>query len=105
MTGPLLGVDLFSVATCQVTEAGMELAVQGSFHRIGKETDVLIQVTAAECVSDHGKAMCKDIGGECITETDGYYVVSAVCMVFGLFFLVAFIIPTARKLQGKYLLS
>jgi len=79
----LKGVDLFSVATCHVSEVGMELAVQ-----------------ATECVSDHGKEMCQKIGGECITETDGYYVVSAVCMVFGLFFLVAFIIPTARKLQA-----
>ncbi|KAF5356065.1 hypothetical protein D9756_004015 [Leucocoprinus leucothites] len=78
----LKGVDLFSVATCHVTESGVELAVQ-----------------ASECVSEHGKALCKDINGECITETDGYYVVSAICMLFGLVFLVAFIIPTARKLQ------
>lgn len=79
----LKGVDLFSVATCHVTESGVELAVQ-----------------ASECVSEHGKALCKDINGECITETDGYYVVSAICMLFGLVFLVAFIIPTARKLQA-----
>ncbi|KXN81096.1 hypothetical protein AN958_06050 [Leucoagaricus sp. SymC.cos] len=79
----LKGVDLFSVATCHVTESGVELAVQ-----------------AAECVSEHGKALCKDINGECITETDGYYVVSAICMLFGVLFLVAFIIPTARRLQA-----
>ncbi len=44
--------------------------------------------------------MCNDINGECITETDGYYVVSIICMTFGILFLFGFIIPTARKLQG-----
>ncbi|KAF8922182.1 acetyl-coenzyme A transporter 1-domain-containing protein [Mucidula mucida] len=78
----LKGVDFFSVATCKVTDAGTEALVQ-----------------ATECVSDYGKAMCQDINGQCITETDGYYIVSVVCMTFGVFFLFAFIIPTARKLQ------
>lgn len=61
----------------------------------------LIISTASECVSERGQALCKEINGECITETDGYYIVSAICMLFGLFFLVAFIIPTARRLQGR----
>lgn len=78
----LKGVDLFSVATCQVMESGLELAVE-----------------ATECVSDHGKALCKEINGQCITETDGYYIVSAICMGLGLLALLVFIIPTARKLQ------
>ena len=56
---------------------------------------------ATECVSDHGKATCKDIHGECITHSDGYYLVSGVCMSLGLLILVIFIIPKARKLQGR----
>lgn len=44
--------------------------------------------------------MCRDIGGECVTERDGYYMVSALCMTFGVVLLVTFIIPNARKLQG-----
>lgn len=56
---------------------------------------------ATECISDHGKAACKDINGVCVTETDGYYIVSAICIGFGIIFLVAFILPTARKLQSK----
>ena len=56
-----------------------------------------------ECVSDHGKAHCKDIDGICVTERDGYYIVSAICLAFAVIFLVAFIIPTARKLQSKSL--
>ncbi|KAF5392407.1 hypothetical protein D9757_002184 [Collybiopsis confluens] len=78
----LKGVDAFSVATCKVTEAGTEVAVK-----------------ASECVSEHGQALCREIGGTCVTETDGYYIVSTACFVFGIVFLVAYVIPTARKLQ------
>jgi len=78
----LKGVDAFSVATCTVKEAGTELVVK-----------------AAECVSEHGQATCHDIGGTCVTEMDGYYIMSAGCFIFGVVFLVAYIIPTARRLQ------
>ena len=47
--------------------------------------------------------MCKDIHGVCITHRDGYYLVSGVCMTLGLLILVIFIIPKARKLQGRYI--
>ncbi|KAI0700407.1 MFS general substrate transporter [Cytidiella melzeri] len=77
----LKGVDLFSVATCQIKEQGLS-------------------VKAAECVSDHGKAACADLGGECITERDGYYIVSAVCLALGVLSVIFFMIPTARKLQA-----
>lgn len=89
------------MATCHVTESGQELAVQGLSCKLSRGASVLISSVATECVSDHGKALCKEISGECITETDGYYVVSAICMLFGLVFLVAFIIPTARRLQSE----
>ncbi|KAI0090041.1 MFS general substrate transporter [Irpex rosettiformis] len=77
----LKGVDLFSVATCQNKGQG-------------------VSVKAAECVSDHGKAACMDLGGECITERDGYYIVSAVCLALGVLSVIFFMIPTARKLQA-----
>ncbi|KIK07384.1 hypothetical protein K443DRAFT_182209 [Laccaria amethystina LaAM-08-1] len=79
----LIGVDLFSVAICRVPDAGMDVKVQ-----------------ATECVSDHGKQLCHEINGICTTEQDGYYIVSAICMAFGVVFLLAFILPTARKLQA-----
>jgi len=80
----LKGVDLFTIASCHaVKEAGTELIVK-----------------TAECVSEHGKAVCADIGGECITERDGYYLVSALCMTFGVGFLLIYIMPTARRLQS-----
>ncbi|KAF9056449.1 acetyl-coenzyme A transporter 1-domain-containing protein [Panaeolus papilionaceus] len=76
----LKGIDLFSEATCKIP-------------------DLALNIQATECVSDHGKAACKDIGGTCISEKDGYYTVMALSIGFGALFLVAFIIPTARKLQ------
>lgn len=45
--------------------------------------------------------MCKDINGVCITHRDGYYAMSALCMILGVILLVGFIIPKALKLQGK----
>jgi hypothetical protein len=56
---------------------------------------------ATECVSDHGKATCKDINGVCITKRDGYYLISGLCMTLGVVLLITFIIPKARKLQGQ----
>jgi hypothetical protein len=50
---------------------------------------------AAECVSEHGKSQCAAINGECVTERDGYYLVSAVCMVFSVVFLLGHTILTA----------
>ncbi|KAG5646054.1 hypothetical protein DXG03_004477 [Asterophora parasitica] len=76
----LKGVDLLSDATCKVADG--------------------INLEATECVSDHGKAMCKDINGQCITHRDGYYSMSALCMILGVVIWVAFIIPRARKLQA-----
>jgi hypothetical protein len=56
---------------------------------------------AAECVSEQGKARCADIGGTCITERDGYYITTGLCLGLGAITLATFIVPTARKLQGK----
>ncbi|EIN13244.1 MFS general substrate transporter [Punctularia strigosozonata HHB-11173 SS5] len=79
----LKGVDFFTVATCKVKEAGTELTLK-----------------TAECVSDAGKAHCADINGECVTEHDGYYYVSAICLVLGAISIGFYIIPTARRLQS-----
>jgi len=79
----LKGVDLFTIATCHVKEAGTEFTVK-----------------SAECVSEHGKSQCADISGECVTERDGYYWVSAICLTFGVAFLLGYVIPTARRLQA-----
>jgi PAT family acetyl-CoA transporter-like MFS transporter 1 len=58
-------------------------------------------VKATECTSDHGKAVCADLGGECVTERDGYYIMSAVCVALGVAILLMYIRPTAKRLQSK----
>ncbi|KAI0762568.1 MFS general substrate transporter [Fomes fomentarius] len=77
----LKGVDYFSIATCNITESSLA-------------------VTAQECVSEHGKAACAKLGGECVTEQDGYYIVSAICIGSGVLAVLFFLIPTAKKLQA-----
>ncbi|TCD66777.1 hypothetical protein EIP91_000968 [Steccherinum ochraceum] len=79
----LKGVDAFSIANCHIKDIGGELTVK-----------------AAECVSEHGKQSCTDLGGECITERDGYYIISAICLGLGVISVIFHMIPTARKLQS-----
>ena len=62
------------------------------------KADVLF--IASECVSDHGKAECKALGGECVIERDGYYIVSTSCIIIGIIVFTTFIRPTALALQG-----
>ncbi|BGP43500.1 hypothetical protein JCM10450v2_007668 [Rhodotorula kratochvilovae] len=82
----LKGIDALSVAVCHVPSAS---AVAG---------DILVR--SAECVSDHGKAACGALGGECRTERDGYFVVSTVCIALGAAVLWLFVAPVGRKLQS-----
>jgi MFS transporter, PAT family, solute carrier family 33 (acetyl-CoA transportor), member 1 len=56
---------------------------------------------AHECVSEAGKHECKATSGQCVVERDGYYVVSAICIVVGVTLWLAFVRPTALKLQGE----
>ena len=60
---------------------------------------------AVECVSEQGKSHCSDIGGTCITERDGYYITNGLCVGLGIIAVVTYVIPTARKLQGEFLLT
>jgi PAT family acetyl-CoA transporter-like MFS transporter 1 len=99
------GVDYFSEAYCRVKDADTELLVKGMTPCIAIERERLTCGPAAECVSERGKELCADINGECVTEQDGYYYTSAICVIFGVIFIVGYIIPTARKLQGELLSS
>lgn len=94
-------MDILSDATCKVVDKGLDISVQGSGYSFYSSVDLSQSCTAAECVSDHGKAMCKEINGECITKRDGYYLVSGLCMSLGVILLITFIIPKARQLQGS----
>ncbi|BGP58315.1 hypothetical protein JCM8202v2_005976 [Rhodotorula sphaerocarpa] len=78
----LKGIDAFSVAVCRVKDENLDLVVASS-----------------ECVSDHGKAACAELGGTCLTERDGYFYVSTLCILSGAAILVLFVQPVARRLQ------
>ncbi|KIL58525.1 hypothetical protein M378DRAFT_86388 [Amanita muscaria Koide BX008] len=73
----LRGVDLFNEATCHVPG------------------ELSVKVTTF-CAPEQ----CHGMGGECVILRDGYYIVSGLCMAFGVAFLIGYIIPTARKLQA-----
>lgn len=96
-------MDLFTIATCKIPEAKGEILVKGTnITRSYRACSVLTRLLAKECVSEAGKHHCKAIGGTCHIERDGYYIVTNACMIFGVLFLIAFITPSARKLQGKH---
>jgi len=78
----LKGIDTFSVADCLIKEEGFNLTL-----------------SARECVSEHGRAACADLGGVCVTQQDGYYWTSLVCIVGGAAVLTLFVQPTAQHLQ------
>jgi len=80
----LRSVDAFTKASCLIHPEG--------------SPD--ISVAAQECVSDHGMAVCAELGGVCRTERDGYYLTSSICILLGAILLIGFVQPTARKLQS-----
>ncbi|KAF7290796.1 hypothetical protein MIND_01320600 [Mycena indigotica] len=79
----LKSIDLFTVATCQI-----------------EDDSTYIGEVATECSTQLGKKMCADVEGVCLVTRDGYYVVTTLCMVFGVLFLLFYTIPTARRLQS-----
>jgi len=48
--------------------------------------------------------MCTAAAGTCVMERDGYYITTGICLAVGLLFFVAYIIPTAKRLQGLFVI-
>jgi hypothetical protein len=46
--------------------------------------------------------MCTAAAGTCVMERDGYYITTAICLTVGLLFFVAYVAPTAKRLQGLF---
>lgn len=59
-----------------------------------------LQTPASECISEHGIHLCASLGGTCLVQRDGFYLVSLACVAIGATVLVGYIIPTARRLQA-----
>ncbi|KAF9974372.1 hypothetical protein BGZ73_002223 [Actinomortierella ambigua] len=75
----LEAVDYFTVATCTL---------------LGKDDQPV------SCVTEPGKTMCEQLGGECVSLQDGYYFVSSMCVLIGGCLLVFYIAPTIRYLEA-----
>ncbi|ORY21433.1 acetyl-coenzyme A transporter 1-domain-containing protein [Naematelia encephala] len=81
----LRSVDLLTSATCNLPQSPFSSSAPR---------------TLGECVSDHGKSQCSSAGGICVIERDGYYIMSAVCVVLGAAVLVWIILPSVKRLQS-----
>ncbi|KAH9988801.1 acetyl-coenzyme A transporter 1-domain-containing protein [Russula compacta] len=79
----LRAIDFFTIATCEVDGDSTSLTAKG-----------------AECVTEEGRALCSAASGRCVMERDGYYITTGICLSVGLIFLVAYVIPTAKRLQA-----
>ncbi|KAI9206634.1 acetyl-coenzyme A transporter 1-domain-containing protein [Polychytrium aggregatum] len=75
----LKAVDLFTDSTCSLNDPVTNEAIQ--------------------CLDDHTRHLCKNIGGVCNTARDGYYYVGTACVVFGLAALVFWINPVIQHLD------
>ncbi|WVQ78639.1 hypothetical protein IAT38_000726 [Cryptococcus sp. DSM 104549] len=86
----LRSVDVLTVATCSV--ATSPFSDKSSVSNAG--------LGFGECVSEHGKVLCAQAGGQCVTHRDGYYIMSAACVGLGAALLVVFILPMVKRLAA-----
>ncbi|KAH8830034.1 acetyl-coenzyme A transporter 1-domain-containing protein [Flagelloscypha sp. PMI_526] len=75
------GMDWLSVTNCSLPQ------------------NMVLSLNATGCASNQNNDLC-DMTGSCVSESDGYYAVSALCMAFGVIFYVIYIIPSTKKLQA-----
>lgn len=72
-----------------------------------RSVDVLTVATCSiggeECISEHGKHLCEKIGGHCVVQRDGYYIMSGACVILAVALLCGFILPTVKRLQCEFL--
>ncbi|XAO27293.1 hypothetical protein I312_106138 [Cryptococcus bacillisporus CA1280] len=90
----LRAVDMLTVATCSPASSSTSWGSKLSLSFSLPASDV------GECVTEHGKNLCAQAGGECIMQRDGYYIMSAVCVTLGAGLLVVFILPMIRRLAA-----
>ncbi|TKA23689.1 hypothetical protein B0A50_06525 [Salinomyces thailandicus] len=84
-------VDAFTVATCIPPSSPPKdtSALKGS-----------LITQSFSCVLEAEKHRCIDGAGTCEMQTDGYYIVNILCVIFGVVTFWGFIRPAAQKLQS-----
>lgn len=85
----MAGVDLFTIGAC-LPQAGSD-----SSHVAGSPADL----HGVTCVDPESTEFCTSHGGVCYTELDGYYVVSAVCIVAGALNYACFLSPKLSEIE------
>ncbi|KAF7727663.1 hypothetical protein EC973_007321 [Apophysomyces ossiformis] len=74
----LEAVDYFTVATCSVPNHDDQ---------------------EFSCVSEAGKALCKDLEGVCEMSQDGYYFAGTLCVVLGVIMMIFYVKPVVKYLE------
>ena len=84
-------VDMFTKATCQPPSSPPKdlSSLKGD-----------LITSSFSCVLQAERDRCKDGGGTCVIERDGYYIVNILCVIFGVVTFWAFIKPRALQLQS-----
>lgn len=86
-------VDFFTKATCLPPTDPAIIKNASSL-----KGDLITQ--AFSCVSGAERDRCKNGGGVCRIDRDGYYIVNILCVLFGVVTFWGFIKPRALALQG-----
>lgn len=80
----LYAVDWFTSATCSPDTTANPESVFEPF----------------SCAAEAGKSRCKDLGGSCHIETDGYYIANIICITVGITLFVTWIQKKMGHLQS-----
>lgn len=65
-------------------------------HCTAKEDGVSVPQS---CLTDAQKTQCQSLGGDCVIDRDGYYIVGMISFVVGLLTLLFYIKPMVKRLQ------
>lgn len=63
-------------------------------------TKSVCSATGTECTSEVGKLACSAGGGSCVITRDGYFVMTALCVVLSSAMLMTHILPTINRLKA-----
>ncbi|KAG0168541.1 hypothetical protein DFQ30_004613 [Apophysomyces sp. BC1015] len=74
----LEAVDYFTISSCSVADQN------------GQDFS---------CVSEEGKAQCKELEGVCVMQQDGYYFAGTVCVVLGVVMMLVYVKPVVKNLE------
>ena len=90
----LQGIDKLTRAQCYILP---DNALSGK-KKVGSFMDRAEPMFSCDIESE--RRSCTGLGGRCVIEQDGYFVVGILCILIGTLLFVSFIRPTIQKLQS-----